>query len=385
MGAANQVFVVISAQGISEKINDLVEGGYFAEARDLDFQLHSINDKVKSLIQERGGKLLLSTYEKIVLEVPYSIAEDMPNTLLIGYKKFFGGLMYVGIGLDLREALLACRKSHITGNIEMYDPEQNFDVDLNKSIDIDDNIFSEGSPNLYDHSNPPVPQPSAQEQTRELKYKKGVTAEQAMQIEAQAIQMQVQQLNSGAEQIQQQMEQQMQQQAQQQPKNLNEALNGGPVEGQEQQAEEKEPKVGEKEMAESKSKEKEDEDDNKESDKLATLLETVNEKIPKLSGLAEKNPEAFKKVISLVHKLVDMAKQKKVEKAEVAKMTEDLNKAIKMHYPLGTVKNGKKKVEIGGKAKWRSVRAGQVKDVEGNAISVASHNAKVDDGTEGVR
>ena len=398
MGTENKIWVVIASQNISQKINDLVDAGYFAEARDLDYQLKSINDKTKSFISERGGQIHLAIYEKIVLELPYSIAEDLPNTVLIGYKQFFGGLMAVGLGLDLREAILASKKSMMSSHIEMYDPEDESMKEFRKSLQIESDLFPDTPPNIYDKTNPKSPQPSAQDQHKVDKFVPAANAQTALKLENDMIQATVQQLNAGAEQVQQQAEQQMQQMqaqaAQQQPQNLGEALNGGPVEGQEK--EEKKPKVGEKEMSESKgssekssdSSEENDEDgeDSKETEKLAQLLEMVNDKIPKLSGLAEKNPEAFKKVIGLVHKIVDMAKdKKKVEKKEVDDLTEDLNKAIAGMYPVGTVKHGKKKVMIDNKATWRSVRAGQVKDLKGNPISVASHNDKADDGNQGVK
>ena len=393
MGTENKIWVVISSQNVSQKINDLVDAGYFAEARDLDYQLKSINDKVKSFISERGGVIHLTTYEKIILELPYSIAEDLPNTVLIGYKQFFGGLMATGLGLDLREAILASKKSMVSGNIEMYDLEDESMQEFRKSLEIESDLFPDIPPNVYDKTNPKSPQPSAQEQVKVDKFVPATDVQTALKLENSMIQATVQQLNAGVAEIQQQAEQQMQAQAaQQQPQNLGEALNGGPVEGQEK--EEKKPKVGEKEMSESKGSSKDseksedegDEDDSKETEKLAQLLEMVNEKIPKLASLAEKNPEAFKQVLNLTHKLVGMAKdKKKVEKKEVQDMTDELNKAIHTIYPVGTVKHGKKKVIEDSKAKWRSVRAGQVKDLKGNAISVASHNDKADDGNQGVK
>jgi hypothetical protein len=80
-----------------------------------------------------------------------------------------------------------------------------------------------------------------------------------------------------------------------------------------------------------------------------------------------------------------VAKAKRVKKGEVETLTDALNKAIHIRYPVGTTKDRKKKVLINGKEQWRSMESGQVKDPKGEPISVRSSNAQADDGSEGVR
>lgn len=393
----SQVYVLIATDNVSEKINSLIDAGYFSEAKDLDYQLESLDEKVKSLILEQGGQLLLSTYERHVLLLPLNIAENLP-LLLEGYKNHFGQNMQVGIGLNLAEAKKACDLAEHTGNIEMYDPEQQEYIEMQKNdnLDISSDLFElEPQPNVFDRQHPPSPEPEAKKKIGQ--YIKGPDAQTAIQLESQIIQATVQQLNGPAQQAQQQAQQQMQQmqqqQQQQQPNNLAEALSGekqkeSPKKTDKEKNEDSDKeKIGEKAVKESEEKTKEDEKDSRESEKLASLLEMVNEKIPKLTDLADKNPEAFKKVIGLVHKIVDMAKDKKkdLDKGEISDVTEELNKAIKMFYPVGTVKNGKKKVLKDGKASWRSVRSGMIKDAEGNAISVESHNSNAESGKAGTR
>lgn len=401
----NKVYILICLEGVSDKISGLIDAGYFGEAKNLDYNIWSLKDKIKSLISTRGGEYLLGTYERHVLYLPLSIAENLP-LLLEGYKNVFGDRMYVGIGLTLPEAKKATDLSMVTGKIEMYDPEEEAYQDLGKSdmidgIDLEREIFETSpQPNVFDRQHPEPPKADATK-FKIGQYVPGPDAQTALQLEAQMIQATVQVLNAPAQQAQQQMQQQMeqmqQQQAQQQedqkePSDLKEALSG-----EKSASGEKKESSSEKEKDSDKKEEKDEKigqdadkdsgDDNKEADKLATLLEMVNEKVPKLTDLADKNPEAFKKVIGLVHKIVDMAKEKKkdLDKQEIKDMTEELNKAIKMFYPVGTVKQGKKKVMKDGKASWRSVKAGMVKDNQGNAISVQSHNDKSDDGTIGVR
>lgn len=388
----NKVYILIALEGVSKKICEYVDAGYFTEAQDLDSKIWALKDKVKSLISQHGGQYLLSTYERHVLHLPITVAEELP-LILKGYKDTFSDRMAVGIGLTMSEAVRACEKSYFTGDIEMFDPEDKSYEEVKKNIEISDDIFDVTQPNLFDRQHPKSPTPDASKD-KIGKYVIAPNAQQSLQLEQQMIMATMQQLNAPAEQAQQQMQQQMQQQQQemqqQNPQNLLEALSGERQQGQqqqqakpqqeEQQAEESESKIGQEEVESS-------QDESKEAEKLAGLLEMVNEKIPKLTDLADKNPEAFKKVLGLVHKIVDMAKDKKkdLDKKEVKDLTEELNKTIKMFYPVGTVKNGKKKVIKDGKASWRSVRAGMVKDSAGNAISVASHNAKADDGSSGVK
>jgi hypothetical protein len=389
----NKVYILISLEDVSDKINSLIDAGYFEDAKSLDYQIWSLIDKVKSIVIERGGEVLLSTYERQVLLLPISIAENLPF-LIDGYKSLFGQKMKVGIGLTLIEAKKASDLSGYTGNIEMYDPEQQEYQEMQKDeLTLENDLFNLNlPPNLYDRHQPKSPEPVA-EAAKIGKFVAGPDAKQALELESQFIQATVQQINAPAQQSQQQMQQQMQQQAQQfQPNNLMEALSGqqsNPQAQQQLESERSEPKekMGASAVEEAKQSDKEDEDHAKQANKIANLLEMVNEKIPKLTDLADKNPEAFKKVIGLVHKIVDMAKDKKKEvaKSEVDDLTENLNKAIKLFYPVGTVKKGRKKVIKNGRAVWRSVRSGMVKDNEGNAISVASHNAQADEGNIGAK
>lgn len=375
-----KVFVMVALEGVSQKISDLIDAGYFAEAKDLDYQIWSFRDKVKSLVAEKDGRYLISTYEKHVLELPPSVAEHFP-LILDGYKKVFGDKVSVGIGLSIQEAKKACDKSNYSGEIELFDPKDPFyHSKSSPSLMEESDLFgSYVNPNVYDSTTVKSPDPAAGE--LEIKAPTPVSAQDQLKIETQTLMALIEQLNAPAAQTQQQMEQQMQQQQVQMekenPRNLKEALSGkrdksAPVQEKKKEPSEEEPKdepIGKDAQAE-------EEDSDKEKTKIASLLEMLNDKMPKFTELADKNPEAFKKVIALVHKIVDMAK---VKKSEID--AEDLSKNFFLRFPVGTVKNGKKKVIVNGKAYWRSVRAGQVKDKTGQSISVRSHNNKADEGT----
>jgi len=190
-----------------------------------------------------------------------------------------------------------------------------------------------------------------------------------------------------------QPQQQQEQKPEEQPRDLLEALHGKKIKGRE--IEEKDKKDDKKEDDEkssskadkkdSSSKEDSEDDGDATQDKLSNLLATVQDKMSEYTKLAETNPEAFKRVIALVHKLVDVAKAKNVKKGEVETLADELNKAIKLRLPVGTVKGRRKKVVIDGKEVWRSMASGQVKDSKGEAVSVRSSNAQADAGDTGVK
>lgn len=393
MGSKNSVWIVIAADEVSDRARELVDKGAFAEAKDIDYQLKSIAEQLKSFAQEKGGSLLIATYDRFVLEAPITVAEILPN-IISGYKSTLGSRLAVGIGMDLLEASKAARKSTISGDIELYDPtDDSFKLDYieKNAYELDEEITL--SPNLYDHTNPGSPEPSDREKTNKLQYKPGLNPQQSIQAEAQLISAIVDQLNAPAQQVQQQMQQQMQQQQQQQqPNDLLEALHGGQVPGhtpEQKDDSDKSPKKdskasGSEDKSPKKDTSSDDDDDSKEDESesgLKNLLGIVNEKVPQLMNLAETNPEAFKKVIGLVHKIVDMSKRKSVSKGEVKNLAEELNK--KIEFPVGTLKNGKKKVIVNGRSVWRSVRSGLVRDNQGEPVSVKSSNAAAKTGEEG--
>jgi hypothetical protein len=405
MSTQTSIWTMIATDGVSDKIRDLVDSGYFAEAQDLDFHLKSITEKLKLLVGERGGSVKLSIYDRQVLELPITVAEELP-LILAGYRQVFGSLMSVGMGLDLNEAAWAAKKSTFTNDIEMYDPKDESYKDLKKALNIEDEVFNQPGIAQYDVTHPKSPKPDA-DAANVGKFVGGLNAQQQLEAENSMIQATVQQLMGPANEMQQQMQQQQQQMAEQQaqgngdgegPSSLLEAMSGEKKKDKPDSST-KQKKESSKDDNDEDSEDFDDSNDDKSSkddsdedstgddstDKIASLLANVQEKMPKLMELHDKNPEAFKKVVALVQKLVASVKSKeKVSKSELANATEDLNKMIKLRYPVGSVRNRKKKVIVNGKASWRSIASGQVKDTKGNAISVAAHNEKTDDGTEGL-
>lgn len=400
MSTQSTVWVMILTDGVSEKISNLIDSGYLAEAQDLDYQLKSVADKLNKLIGERGGQVVLTTYNRQVLQMPVTVAEDLP-LILASYRKVFGTLMSVGMGLDLREASLAAQKSVYTNDIELYDPKDESYHEIKKNLQIENDDF-EIQPNLSAQTSPPSPHADSSKDSVG-KYVPGLNAQQALEAENQIVQATVQQLMGPAQEMQQQLQQQQEQQAQEEggeeSGSLLESLSGEKksdkpkTETKEKKSDEDSDEDSDSDKGSDKGSSKDsadsgDDDEDEGSDaneKLGQLLSDVQDKMPKLMELHEKNPEAFKKVVTLIHKLVAVVKDRKKEtkKAELDLTTEALNKALKIRWPTGTVRDRKKKVIIDGKAKWRGVAAGQVKDAKGSAISVQSHNAKAKTGEQG--
>ena len=76
-------------------------------------------------------------------------------------------------------------------------------------------------------------------------------------------------------------------------------------------------------------------------------------------------------------------KKKETKKSEIDSINAKLDELTKgMKYPIGTRKGRKVKVIIDGKAVWRSMSAGRVQDARGQAISVKSHNAAAESGSQ---
>lgn len=362
MANQNTVWVVISTDSVIDRIRSLIDSGFFGEAQSLHNRLVSVAEDLNRMLQQRGGSVRLSTYDRTVLEMSISVAEDLPQ-ILLAYKDFFSDRMSVGIGFDLSEASKAAEKSSVTGDIELYDP--NDSEEINKS-----DRFLELPPNLFDRTDPDSPEPEFKP-PKAPSFKPVTTdAETFMQAQAAMIQSIIQTISPPAPQQPPQSQQQeagsKPEKNKPQPRDLLEMLHGQQIDGhapsdKEEQAQE--PKEEPKEKIE-----------DKDHEKFVNLLAIIQDKMPKLMELSDKNPEAFKKILGLFHKVINVAKTKNIQKDEVLILTEELNKAFKHRWPVGTVKGRKKKVIINGKAVWRQMASGQVLDDKGEPISVKSSN-----------
>ena len=367
---SNTVWIAMSCSELANKIRELSDKGFFSEVKSLTYQAQAFLDKIASFAQEHGGHLHINLPDRQILELDEDSAEELPN-IIEGYKAQVSSNIACGLGLSFDEASSAMRVSMQSDEIEMFNPEdERFSgVVYYKSENGSDFILP---PNLFD----PMTPPPKYVQPEKPKYVPRPAAQQELQAEGQLVQAIAQSMMPpppSPEQMQQQ----------QPPQDLREALHGGRVPGHTPKEEdEKENKPKKKELKESDDKESDDseEESNGTNEKLKDLLSSVNSSLPGILSLHDKNPEAYKQALSLIHKLVQVAHdRKKVSKAEAIEqsesITEDLNKAIRLRLPVGTLKDRKKKVLVNGKEVWRSVASGLTMDPAGEAISVKSHNA----------
>lgn len=376
MSTQNTVWVVISSQAIADKIREKLDSGSFSAANDITESLKGFNKKIKSLVQQHGGHIYVLLYERIILEIPITLAEQIPD-LVSELKSHVGPEVACGIGMDYEEAVKAAQLSGNTGQIEMHGEETEKSDEWAGQKDP-----FEISPNLFN----PEMQTTVNEIPAKSPKKQPVPVvrpeiQQELQTESEYLQAVNQSLGAQPPMPPQQPGQQ----PGQEPQDLLEALHGGQVPGhkpkdeEDEKSESKEKKDGKKSEKEEKEGGKEEESDKAHS-KLADSLLNIRDRIPELITLADKNPEAFKQSMNLIQKLIGLTRSRKkgddTKKSEVDIINEKLDKMTKaLHFPVGTRRGRRIKVIVNGKAVWRSAAAGRVQDSKGQPISVKSHNA----------
>lgn len=293
------VWVVIDCEVVYTKLREYINHGFLAEANKFNYALESLRDKVKAMVMSRGGSLVLGLYDCHVLQIPDSVAEELPGILSF-YQEVFVYTIAVGIGLDFEEASKAAQKSKQSREIEFFG-------DMEKS---DTLMFS-----TFDPKVPEPKKPTKKNGDFEAKPSLPLDAEKALDAEAKLISAMVQQLMGGQPQQQQQAQQQ-------QPSNLMEALSGQKQQAQQQpQEEQEEPEESEQPQESS----QDDEATIKTNKKLGLMLETIKQSVPALMELSNKNPQAYKQAMNIVNKVLHLAKEsQKATEAVVSKYEIDL-------------------------------------------------------------
>ena len=368
MPTQNTVWIVIACDEVTDKLRGWLDNGHFEDAVKYAQLIHDFCDKIQKFAQEKGGHLYVSLYDRQIMELPASAADQLPY-IIEGYKEDLGrDKIAVGIGLDYMEAARAAQHSRTTGEIELFTPGEtptykaedpigaSGDLKLDTDVSLPPNIFDpQLPPKMVEKVTPKEPH-----FTSRPEMDKEIAAETKM---LQAIGQQMQPPTPPAPPPGQPG-------GSAQPQDLMEALHGGPVPGhQPQQAEaEGKPEEGEKEG--------EFPDEEAGAEKLYGALANIQQKIPQLMELHDKNPEAFKRSMDLINKLMKLTQTKKSEKLSLK--LEELKKAFaagtKRNWPVGTTINRRKKVLVDGKSVWRSIISGQVRDDHGQIISVKSSN-----------
>jgi hypothetical protein len=400
----NTVWIVLNNQAVTDRLRELIDHGQLGQANEYAYLLEAFITKIKSFVQNKGGSVVIALYERIVIQLSVNDAEEIPD-IIKDYQDRFAGNVACGIGVTFAEAAKAAEKSVGTGQIELYDPSQDTPTSVYQKKETPGGMVRDGFDipgNLFDPLSPVPKQPDPIENPIPP-FIGRPTADQEAQGDAQQVQILVQQLGGG-----QQAAPGQDQEQPQQPQDLLEALNGGPVQGH-NSAPKAPPESGESEPKSGKSKESKkdsDEPDAKEvkeevdeaekdaskfNDQLADQLHNIKAQLPQIMALADSNPKAFSQAMNMISKLITVAKQRnkvsKSQKEECDELSKALNDRLKAHLPIGTTLNRKKKVMVNGKATWRSMVSGQVKDASDSAISVRSSNLQAegkgdDKGTE---
>ena len=300
---SGSVFVVISCQGVTDAIRDAVDQGQFNDARALSYKTTGLARKLASQVQEKGGHLTVFIPERQVMEVPSSVAEDMPS-YIEPYMQELPGMVAVGMGLTFGEAVMAMKTSLISGEIEMYDPKDSKFGRDNEYAKADAEGSHSEMPyqlpvNMFDVT---VPETEPVEPNNEG-FVSRPEVEEELQAQAALIQALAQLMTGG-----QQPQPGQPGQPGQDPRDLREALEGGPVEGYQPQEEgegkgsEKKPKKESKKKDSDEKAEKDDEEGGAEK-RLGKILSDVKASLPQIMALHDKNPAAYKAAMTLVQKL----------------------------------------------------------------------------------
>jgi hypothetical protein len=383
----------MSTRRASERLNELVDGGELSAATSLSYQLDAFCQKVRSFCQQNGGSAILATVDRFILSLPVTAAEQVPD-LVAHYSDELKGRLAVGLGLNVSEAATACRLSGFSEEVEFYDPAKDYPR-LEKGVEASPEMI-QGVPNIFD---PELPDSRDQTSMQPVKDKfqpvktymkpKGKvdvhlspsSAEQQQSTQT-LIQSTMQELGFPAASPQQPQ--------QQPPRDLLEALNGGAIRGhkpvQKPQGQDREGRQAAAERSVEQQIDRAEAEAERTNQKLAQLLAHVKEQLPQIMSLHDRNPDAFKQAMNVISKLVSLARTRTF-KSEGSAM-EVLEKALRRHslgyrsigrrhivLPVGSRVGRRRKVLVNGKAVWRSVASGQVKDAEGRPISVISSNA----------
>jgi hypothetical protein len=352
----DKVWLVIDTSQVAAKIDEYIEQGDFASANQLHSNIMSYGEHIKSLIISKmygDGKLIVQTDVKTVALLSPTQIKNLP--ILESIIDQNHGDAGVGIGLTLQEAVMAAKKSLTTGQIELYDSQEEvFKAEYLNKANLYDGLKL--SPNVFDPKIPTPPDPPTPKNREYDREAIVPSIQDALNAEQQMIQILAEQISGGG--LQQQNTPNI-------PPQLLQAL-------QTQQQPEAQPA----EAQNSQEEEKQSDEGSKSHEKLANLLALVDEKMPKFLEMANSNPEAFKKLMNLIHKLLDFAKEKNIQKIEIKNYAEELNKRLKS-LPVGSVRGRRIKVIVNGRPVWRSVASGMILDSQGQPISVRSSNAKV--------
>jgi hypothetical protein len=91
MATTNTVWVVIFCDQVTDRLRSFFDKGHLSEANLYTQKIHAFTNKIKTFTQEKGGTLYVCLPERQILEVPITVAKEMPYFLLIDFSilKYF--------------------------------------------------------------------------------------------------------------------------------------------------------------------------------------------------------------------------------------------------------------------------------------------------------
>lgn len=405
----SSLWVVISNEKAQQKLQSLIDNGHLEETYSLQYALRAFNEKVKSLVQEKGGHLHLLLYERVVMQVPETVAAQLPS-IAEAYEEMFGEKIAVGVGMSFKEATSAAMASRQSEQIELYDPETHSDQAKEKDLLRQSPPYKLIDRNGQLTQKPPTP-PSIEEDSEMSNFmvQRTMTELGMAPPPGPESDSEVSQEPADPYQVQEDQEQQLQTDAPDahqlddpsmmsqevpedfMPSNLLEALLGHPVPDTEDLEDENyEGETGDVDLEQALGEQEE-----APVGPLDDVLGPAVGRIPEIMQMASQDPKAFKEAMKYLHKILDVAKKKKLDdtqKKEVEFLAESLEKAKKARkrgaiargkgthvtYPVGTRKGRRIKVRLpDGRTVWRSMASGRVKNITGEPVSVKQYNNEV--------
>ena len=118
------IYVVVSAAKVADRLTTLIDRGLLDQCNKLSAELQSFYDILKSFCQMHGGHLYVHLYERAVLEIPLSCADELVQ-YWDDFQLKFSERAAMGYGFSMAEAVKAMKRSLRTGEIELYDLEGN--------------------------------------------------------------------------------------------------------------------------------------------------------------------------------------------------------------------------------------------------------------------
>lgn len=397
----SSIWVVLNNQLAHQSLKHFVDNGQLSEAYNMSFIFKKLTEKFNLMAQQHGGHIHLLSDERIVVQIPTSIADQVPM-IVAGYEEAFKKPIATGIGLTFEEATKAAQVALKSGKIEMYDPEvhsniKNDDNDVDRNVAAYKKIDRNGQASNQPPNIPSFDESNAMDKQMIQAISDQLVAQPQEPQQSEDLNMPTM-LGAQPEDPAQQLQTNEAPQQPFQPRNLLEALLGQPMpeENHDEPLEDHQlsdqlyqdaDQQQQQEMQQQQDQPQQGQPQQDPHADLKDITEHMTGKIPELMQLAQQDPKAFKQSMSLLDRMVRMKSQKPTaaQKSEIEQEFQELIKSkpfrhalgLKHIFPVGTRKGRKVKIRLpDGRTVWRSFGTGQLKDIDGTPISAKENHRK---------